>query len=591
MRATGAFSKNCQPSDEQVGVSSSAGLARPKAVALRAGVPLDSRGMTKESAPLNRLYYGDNLDVLRRHIDDESVDLVYLDPPFNSNANYNVLFAERDGTQAASQIKAFEDTWRWDEGAARAFEDVVESGGRVSQAMQAFRTLLGESDMLAYLAMMAPRLVELRRVLKNTGSIYLHCDPTASHYLKMLMDAAFGPQQFQNEVVWKRTSTHSDSKTWSRVADCLLFYTKSDRFTWTTPREDHSAEYLASKYRFKDGDGRIYRLHDMTSPNPRPNMMYEWRGFPSPLKGWRFSQETMAKLDSDERIAYPRSADGAFDTTKRPQIKRYLDETPGSVIGTIWTDIAPINSQAQERLGYPTQKPEALLERIICASSKMGDVVLDPFCGCGTAIAAAQKLDRGWIGIDITHLAITLIRSRLTDTFAGTIVYEVVGEPVATPDAEALAASDPYQFQWWALGLVGARPVEQKKGADKGIDGRIYFHEGPGETRQIILSVKAGRLHAPYVRDLRGVVEREKAVIGVLLTLDEPTKAMRTEAASAGFYTSPWGKHPRLQILTVEDLLTGKGLDRPPAQASATFKRAPKAKAAGAKPQALDFSE
>ena len=258
-------------------------------------------------------------------------------------------------------------------------------------------------------------------------------------------------------------------------------------------------------------------------------------------------------------------------------------------MGTVWTDIAPINSQAQERLGYPTQKPEALLERIIAASTTDGAVVLDPFCGCGTTISAAQKLNRQWVGIDITHLAITLIRSRLADTFDGKAVYEVLGEPVSSPDAEALAASDPYQFQWWALGLVGARPVEQKKGADKGIDGRIYFHEGPGETKQIILSVKAGKLHAPYVRDLRGVIDREQAVIGVLLSLDEPTKAMRTEAASAGFYTSPWGKHARLQILTVEDLLTGKSIDRPPAQASATFKRAPKAKATVAKAQPLDF--
>ena len=216
--------------------------------------------------------------------------------------------------------------------------------------------------------------------------------------------------------------------------------------------------------------------------------------------------------------------------------------------------------------------------------------MLDPFCGCGTSIASAQKLNRRWVGIDITHLAITLIRSRLTDAFAGQATYEVIGEPVSTPDAEALAASDPYQFQWWALGLVGARPVEQKKGADKGIDGRIYFHEGPGQTKQIILSVKAGKLHAPYVRDLGGVVTREKAVIGVLLTLDEPTKAMRTEAASAGFYASPWGNHSKLQILTVEDLINGKTIDRPPAQASATFKRAPKAKATGAKAQPLDFS-
>jgi site-specific DNA-methyltransferase (adenine-specific) len=540
---------------------------------------------------MNLLYYGDNLDVLRRHVDDESVDLVYLDPPFNSNASYNVLFAEHDGARAASQIKAFEDTWEWNEDAARLFESTVEAGGNVAHAMLALRSLLSESDMMAYLAMMAPRLVELRRVLKPTGSLYLHCDPTASHYIKLVLDAIFGVNNFRNEIVWKRTTTHSDSKTWSRVADSIFFYTKSDRFTWNSPRELHDPDYLLVKYRYADSDGRVYRLHDMTSPNPRPKMMYEWKGFPYPPKGWRFSRETMEKLDATGRIVYPTNKDGTPNTKQRPQVKRYLDETPGSVMGTVWTDISPINSQAQERLGYPTQKPEALLERIISASTNEGDTVLDPFCGCGTTIAAAQKLSRGWIGIDITHLAITLIRSRLTDAFERTVKYEVIGEPVSLPDAEALAGSDPYQFQWWALGLVGARPVEQKKGADKGIDGRIYFHVGDAKSHSIILSVKAGHVSVPYVRDLRGVLDREKAEIGVLISLEEPTAPMRKEAASAGFYTSPWGKHARLQLLTVEDLLTGKGIDRPPAQTSTTFKKAPKAAGKQADAPKLGFSD
>ena len=533
---------------------------------------------------MNRLYYGDNLDVLRRHVGDESVDLVYLDPPFNSNANYNVLFVEKDGSRAASQIRAFEDTWRWDEGAVRVYHDVLEGGGQVAQAMLAFRTFLGDSDMLAYLAMMAPRLVELRRVLKPTGSLYLHCDPTASHYLKMLLDAIFGATNFRNEIVWRRVTAHSDAKKWSPVVDVVFYYGKSDAVTWNTPFAPHEPQYLSDKYRHRDQRG-IYRLDNMTSPNPRPNMMYEWKGHASPAKGWRYSKETMAKLDADGRIWYP------DEKAKRPQLKRYLHESEGMVMGTVWDDIPPINSQAQERLGYPTQKPEALLERIISASSNEGDVVLDPFCGCGTTIAAAQKLGRQWIGIDITHLAITLIRSRLADVFAGVAQYEVIGEPVSVPDAEALTAADPYQFQWWALGLVGARPVEQKKGADKGIDGRIYFHEGEGRTRQIILSVKARKLQASDVRDLRGVMEREKAEIGVLISMEEPTGPMRREAASAGFYTSPWGRHARLQLITVEDLLIGRGIDRPPAQASVTFKRAPKAKlAGGAKSQPLDFA-
>ncbi len=530
---------------------------------------------------MNLLYYGDNLDVLRRHVADESVDLVYLDPPFNSNASYNVLFAERDGTQAASQIKAFEDTWRWDEGAARAFEEIVEAGGRVSQAMQAFRTFLGDTDMLAYLAMMAPRLIELRRVLRPTGSLYLHCDPTASHYLKMLLDAVFGPAQFRNEIIWLRSKNPKGSqfemKRFSPFTDTILYYAKSDATVVNLDRIriPLNTEEWADKYPCKDehgpyADGPILRSGSMGA---RPNLVYEYKGFTPGPAGWRVKREVLEEIDRKGNLAWTKT--GAVRRKLRPE-----DIEKGQPIGSFWGDIPPINSQAAERLGYPTQKPEALLDRIIAASSNEGDVILDPFCGCGTTIASAQKLKRRWIGIDITNLAIGLIRHRLDDAHGETIreTYEVIGEPVSVADASTLAASDPYQFQWWALGLVGARPAEGKKGADQGIDGRIYFHEGDGTTRRIILSVKAGKLHAPYVRDLRGVVEREKAAIGVLLTLDEPTKAMRTEAASAGFYKSPWGQHPRLQIVTVGELLNGKRLDIPPIrQTSVTYKRAPKA--------------
>ena len=526
---------------------------------------------------MNLLYYGDNLDVLRRHVEDESVDLVYLDPPFNSNASYNVLFAERDGTQAAAQIKAFSDTWRWDESAARAYEEIVEGGGKVSPAMQAFRTLLGETDMLAYLAMMAPRLVELRRVLKPTGSIYLHCDPTASHYLKLLLDAVFGPQFFRAEIIWKRTNARSTPLNWPRVHDVLLFYARGDEIVFTSLNV--KADRTRMPHTLITGaDGQKYQTYELTAPGATAEgeSGKPWRDY-DPNKysrHWANTRAVMDKWDSDGLIHWPKDAGFPRRRAGEP-----FDPSMRTVtVGDVWTDVDRLNQTAKERLGYPTQKPEELLERIITASSSEGDVVLDPFCGCGTTIAAAQRLNRRWIGIDITSLAITLIRHRLADSFGTAAIYEVVGEPVSLPDAAKLAQDDPYQFQWWALGLVGARPVEQKKGADQGIDGRIYFHEGDSRrTQQIIISVKAGKLHAPYVRDLRGVVEREKAAIGVLLALDEPSRAMRTEAASAGFYTSPWGKHQRLQILTIEDLLTGKTLDRPPAQASVTFKRAPKA--------------
>jgi adenine specific DNA methylase Mod len=523
----------------------------------------------------NQLYYGDNYEVLQRYIKDESVDLVYLDPPFNSRQDYNVLFAEKDGSQSSSQIHAFEDTWEWNIDAERSYEHIVERGGRVAEAMRAFRTFLGGSDMMAYLAMMAPRLVELKRVLKPTGSIYLHCDPTASHYLKMLMDAVFGPESFRSEIIWKRTNTHSDAKRWSPVSD-TIFYCVKGTPTWNPPFVPHSEAHLESKYRNEDADGRRYTLSDMTSPKPRPNMMYEWKGFPSPSLGWRYSRETMAKLDAEDRIWYPESKD------KRPRLKRFLDEMPGVLMGNVWTDIYPINSQAQERLGYPTQKPEALLERIIKASSNEGDVVLDPFCGCGTTVQVAQKLNRQWIGIDITHLAIGLIKKRLSDAFGPEIkdTYTVIGEPTDYAGAAELAAQDKYQFQWWALGQVGARPAEQKKGADRGIDGRLYFHDdNSGKSKQIIFSVKAGGVTVPQIRDLRGVLEREKAEIGVFLCFEKPTKPMLKEAAEAGLYKSSNGSdYARLQILTSEQIREGKQPDYPaPFQRrDATFKKAPK---------------
>jgi len=510
----------------------------------------------------NRLYYGDNLDVLRRHVKDESVDLIYLDPPFNSNANYNVLFAERSGKQSAAQIKAFDDTWHWDVQSAQMFQALIEDGGKLSEALRGFEALLGYSDMLAYLAMMAPRLRELHRALKPTGSIYLHCDPTASHYLKVILDVLFGPKNFRNEIIWRRTNVHSDSKTWSRVSDTLLFYTKGEAFTWNPLYAPHAESHIESKYNNQEPDGRRYCLSDMTSPSPRPNMMYEWKGYASPPNGWRYQQETMAKLDAEGRIWYP------DNKSKRPRLKRYLGEMKGTLLGNVWVDIFPINSQAAERLGYPTQKPVALLERILKASSNEGDVVLDPFCGCGTTIDASQRLKRKWLGIDITHLAVNLIRHRLQDTYGDEVVatYEVIGEPTTAPDAEHLAQEDPWQFQWWALGLVGARPAETKKGADKGIDGRLYFHDDVdgGKTKQIIFSVKAGKIQSAHVRDLCGVLQREKAEIGVLISFQQPSRQMITEAATAGFYESRWGKHPKIQLLTVEELLEGKKIDMPP---------------------------
>jgi len=528
----------------------------------------------------NTLYYGDNLDILRRYVADESVDLVYLDPPFNSNANYNVLFKEHSGEQAASQIRAFEDTWTWSMEAELALESMIVGGGQVSVSMQSFRKLLGTSNMMAYLAMMAPRLVELRRALKPTGSIYLHCDPTASHYLKLLMDAVFGTDSFRSDIRWQRTSAHANALlNYAWVSDELLFYTKGNTWTWNQRYQPFSSDYIESHYGQRDPDGRHFTTRDLTASMSRASsgQLYDWRGVhPVPSRCWSFTKDKMEQFEAGGLLVYGRSG--------VPRLKLYLDQSKGTPVSDIWGDIPPINSQAAERLGYPTQKPEALLERIIAASSNLGDVVLDPFCGCGTAVAAAQTLGRRWIGIDITYLAIALIRRRLRDAYGESIdeSYEVIGEPASVEDAKVLAAADPYQFQWWALDQVHARGVERKKGADKGIDGRIYFHEGDSsDVKQIIISVKAGHTNVAHVRDLRGVLDREESVIGVLISMQGTTKPMRDEAATAGLYTSPWGKHPRLQLLTVDDLLGGKGIDCPPLrQVSQTFKKAPKAAAA-----------
>lgn len=521
---------------------------------------------------MNRLYYGDNLAVLRDQIGDESVDLIYLDPPFNSNAGYNVLFKSASGAGADASIEAFDDTWTWGAASQNALMDIASGTNRPLQVMMnAMHGAIGENPLMAYLAMMAVRLVELHRVLKPTGSLYLHCDPTASHYLKLVLDAVFGAENFRNEITWKRTTTHSDSKTWSRVSDIILFYTKALEFTWNIPREAHSEEYIASKYRADDGDGRgRYHLDNMTSPNPRPNMMYEWFGFPYPAMGWRYQTETMQRLHEEGRIWYPRKPDGTCDTTKRPRLKRYLAEMEGGVMGSIWTDISPINSQAQERLGYPTQQPRALLERIIAASSNPGDVVLDPFCGCGTAVDAAQKLGRRWIGIDVTHIAIGMIEDRMRQGYPG-IDFETIGVPKDLASAERLAADDPHQFQQWVCWQVGGFPRD-KKGGDKGVDGWFNYLNENGRIETGVISVKAGdNVNPTMVRDLGRVMERDGHRFGLFIMKSMPTKGMREEAASHKLIEMQFGgnevegkRFPALQIVTLAELMMGKRPSLPP---------------------------
>jgi adenine specific DNA methylase Mod len=524
----------------------------------------------------NALYFGDNLEVLRESVKDESVDLIYLDPPFNSNATYNVLFRTPKGHQSDAQIEAFDDTWHWGEQAEAAYAELMQqSNTDVAEVIRALRSVLGENDMMAYLAMMAIRLLELRRALKPTGSLYLHCDPTASHYLKMVLDQVFGVEHFCSEISWKRTGTHSSAKRWAPVHDVILFYSKSGEFTWNRPYVPLDDDHRERHYSHADASGRKYAHGELTGPGTRNGRSgVPWRGFDVAAMGrhWTTTVENLESMYSEGRIYLP--DDGSW-----PRLIRYEDESKGRALGDVWTDIAPINMMAKERLGYPTQKPVVLLERIVAASSNEGDVVLDPFCGCGTAVHAAEKLHRHWIGIDVTHLAVSLIEKRMRDAFPG-IAFEVHGTPKDLDGARNLAERDKYQFQWWACSLVNAQPYQgKKKGADSGIDGLIYFPEDDKHTAKIVVSVKGGEnVTVKEVRDLRAVIEREKAAMGFFVTLNPPTKPMVTEAAGAGFYSPPMleAKFPRLQILTIGGLLNGKEQARYPHMTAGglTFKKA-----------------
>ena len=367
---------------------------------------------------MNALYYGDNLVVLRESIATGSVDLIYLDPPFNSNSNYNVLFKSPAGEESPSQIEAFEDTWHWGKEAEDAFDGVMRSGStNVADMLRAVRAFLGDNDMMAYLTMMAIRLLELHRVLKATGSLYLHCDPTASHYLKILLDAIFGATNYRNEVIWQRVTGKSLMKVrLPKNHDVILSYQKQEGAYWNLDAafqgydEANLADKTSQKYSHRDADGRRYQLDNLINPNSdRPNLTYEFLGV---TRVWRWTRERMEAAYAQGLVIQP--SPGSV-----PRMKRYLDEQRGLALGDVWTDIPPLNSQAQERLGYPTQKPLALLERIIALTTSPGDVVLDPFCGCGTAVHAAQKLGRNWIGIDITHLAISLVERRDNDHALG----------------------------------------------------------------------------------------------------------------------------------------------------------------------------
>ena len=554
---------------------------------------------------MNKLFFGDNLTILRRELVDDSVDLIYLDPPFNSKASYNVLFREKSGAESTAQITAFDDTWHWGLESQQAYHELITQGPRqLTELLQALANFLGHNDLMAYLVMMAIRLVELHRVLKPTGTIYLHCDPTASHYLKMVMDAIFGPRRFLNEIVWKRSSAHSDTKQGmrrcGRIHDIILLYRKSTEQAWYPQYTPYTPRYLAGEYKHKtkDKDKRRYKETDLTAAKPGGDVEYGWpvkrelvKGAKwtadlegehlDPKDGWEYKSVRPYNgrfwaYSKDNLIQFARSNHLIHRKTGMPRLIQFANEMPGIPLQDLWDDIPP--EKGKRDLGYPTQKPEPLLERIIKSGTKEGDVVLDPFCGCGTAVAVAEGLRRRWIGIDITYLAINLVQRRLKDTFGSELQdYKVYGAPTTVQEARSLKELDPFQFECWALDLVDAPKTKgQKRGADSGIDGIIYFLDDDQiHARKVVIQVKGGHVGVHHVRDLKGVMERERAAIGVFITLEEPTAPMLKEAATAGIYEPPIspGRYPKLQIRTIAELLDGKKLEFPGTRVE-TFLRA-----------------
>ena len=499
----------------------------------------------------NTLYYGDNLDILRKHIKDESVDLIYLDPPFNSKINYNIIFKNKDKSDSPAQIQAFDDTWSWTSESEIVYDQLMNT--KISTVMSGLREIVGTNNLMAYLVMMAIRLIELHRVLKNTGSLYLHCDPTASHYLKVILDAVFGIDNFQNEIVWRRYGSHNDSKKYANIHDIILYYSKNKNARiWNKIYLKYDAEYVKNAYSYSDKNGAY-----TTSPLQARSLSgggysYEWRGV---TDTWKFSKERLEEMDKQGLIHWPKS--GSI-----PRRKVYLKDAKGLPVSDMFLDIKSLSSSHKERMGYPTQKPLSLLERIISASSNEGDTILDPFCGCGTAIIAAEKLHRSWVGIDITHLAVSLIEKRLYDSFR--IKPKIIGIPQSLEAAQKLATANKFQFELWAISLIPKLHSNQRQVGDKGIDGRGQIMVGLDKDNKpkyekIIASVKGGnQLNPGMVRDLVGTIQSEKAAFGIFICMKKPTKKMREAAVKAGIYKTPLGvQYQRVQIYTIEDYFNG----------------------------------
>lgn len=512
----------------------------------------------------NKLYFGDNLDVLRKHIKDESIDLCYIDPPFNSNRGHNLIYNNAWQDDRA-QNQAFIDTWEWNERAREGLNEILENKrGRYTsktiELIKGLRNFLNEGSLLAYLVSMTLRVTEIHRVLKQAGSFYLHCDSTSSHYLKLILDGIFCAQggDYRNEIVWKRTSAHSDSKTCGRAHDTIFLYTKSDEFIWNKQYQPYAEEYKA-RFRNIAPDGRRWADYDLTAKGLNGGGYdYEYKGVRSL---WRCPIETMERLDREDRLHFTKK--GGI------RLKRYLEDLPGLPLQDVWDDIPAINSQAKERLGYPTQKPEALLERIIKASSNEGDVILDAYCGCGTTVSVAQKLNRQWIGIDITYQSISIILNRLESSLES-IILDGIPKDMASATALAQKKDDRVrkEFEKWAILTYSNNRaiINEKKGADGGVDGVMYFRVNGTDDEKMIFQVKSGHVSERDIRDLRGTMEQERAQLGAFITLQEPTSRMIKAAHRAGDYHHDlMGRsYNKIQIVTVKDIVErGVKLDLP----------------------------
>lgn len=517
---------------------------------------------------MNRLYYGDCLSIMQSELRQGTVDLVYLDPPFNSNRDYNAIYKDETNRPLPDQIEAFNDLWELSEERQRAIRMMpvlMRDAGISDDIAEFWKTWMNalrntQPRLLAYLSYMTERLLALRGIMKPTGSMFLHCDPTASHYIKVMMDGIFGHDAFVNEIIWKRAIVKGDTtRKFASNHDVILFYSASSSYYFQSLYNPMSDEYKG-RFKLDDKDGKgPYRLAPLDSPSPRPNLTYSYKGYTPPQKGWRVNLASMEQLDAEGRLAFPRGPAG------RIARKHYLREQAGPKMDDVWGDIAPLQSEG-ERLGYPTQKPLALMRRIIEATTKPGDLVLDPFCGCASTIEAAHDLGRRWIGIDIAIHAIKRVAKVRLEERLGLkegLDFVIEGVPHNLEGARDLWERDKYQFQKWAIEQVDGF-VTNKKTADGGIDGRLYFSLPDGrDLESMIIEVKGGQnVGIDVLRVLRGVLDGDRALVAGLIVMEDlgPRKManFRRDMGNVGDLDVNGVLYPRMQMLTVPEIVAGK---------------------------------